>query len=66
MSDERTTPYRRSGDPIRGLRVEVLEGLSGGETVALDGAGFLADNAVVAIKEPAKVSGGGTPPPAKQ
>jgi RND family efflux transporter MFP subunit len=47
-------------------RVEVLEGLSGGETVALDGAGFLADNAVVAIKEPAKVSGGGTPPPAKQ
>ena len=50
----------------RGGRVEVLEGLAGGETVALDGAGFLTDNAVVAIKEPAKVSGGGAPPAAKQ
>lgn len=45
----------------RGGRVEVLEGLAGGETVALDGAGFLTDNAAVAIKEPAKVSAGGTP-----
>ncbi|MFO0729219.1 MAG: sigma 54-interacting transcriptional regulator [Myxococcota bacterium] len=32
MSDERTTPYRRSGDPIRGLRVEVLEGPDRGQT----------------------------------
>ena len=45
----------------RGGRVEVLEGLAGGETVALDGAGFLTDNAAVAIKEPAKVSADGTP-----
>ncbi len=45
----------------RGGRIEVIEGLAGGETVALDGAGFLTDNAVVAIKEPAKVSAGGTP-----
>ncbi len=44
-----------------GGRVEVLEGLAAGETVALDGAGFLSDNAVVAIKAPAKVSAG-TPP----
>lgn len=50
----------------RGGRIEVIEGLSGNETIALDGAGFLTDNATVAIKEPAKVSPGGTPPaPAK-
>jgi membrane fusion protein, multidrug efflux system len=49
----------------RGGRIEVLEGLAGGETVALDGAGFLTHNATVAIKEPAKVSPGGTPPAAK-
>lgn len=47
-------------------RVEILAGLSGGETIALDGAGFLTENATVAIKEPAKVSTGGAPPvPAK-
>ena len=45
-------------------RVEVLEGLSGGETVALDGAGFLTHNAVVSLREPAKAkgAGGGKPP----
>lgn len=47
----------------RGGRIEVLEGLKGDETVALDGAGFLSDNAVVAIKTPTKVSAGATPPP---
>ncbi|MBI5899726.1 MAG: efflux RND transporter periplasmic adaptor subunit [Rhodocyclales bacterium] len=41
----------------RGGRVEILEGLAGGETVALDGAGFLTNNAVVGIKEPAKPGG---------
>jgi RND family efflux transporter MFP subunit len=41
----------------RGGRVEILEGLSGGETIALDGAGFLTNNAVVGIKEPAKPGG---------
>lgn len=35
----------------RGGRVEVLEGLVGAETVALDGAGFLTNNTTVAIKE---------------
>lgn len=44
----------------RGGRVEVLEGLAGGETVALDGAGFLTHDATVAIKAPAKVGAGGT------
>lgn len=41
----------------RGGRVEILEGLAGGETVALDGAGFLTHNATVAIKEAAKAGG---------
>ncbi len=41
----------------RGGRVEILEGLQGGETVALDGAGFLTHNATVAIKEAAKPGG---------
>ena len=41
----------------RGGRVEILEGLAGSETVALDGAGFLTNNALVAIKEPAKPGG---------
>jgi len=34
--------------------VEILKGLPVGTTVALDGAGFLTNNAAVAIKEPAK------------
>lgn len=38
----------------RGGRIEILEGLTGGETIALDGAGFLTNGAAVAIKEPAK------------
>lgn len=41
----------------RGGRVEILDGLKGGETVALDGAGFLTNNATVAIKEAAKPGG---------
>lgn len=43
----------------RGGRVEILEGLSGGESIALDGAGFLTNNALVGIKEPAKPGGKG-------
>jgi RND family efflux transporter MFP subunit len=46
----------------RGGRVEILDGLKGGETVALDGAGFLTNNATVAIKEPAKPGGKGGAP----
>ena len=38
----------------RGGRIEILEGLAGGETIALDGAGFLTNGAVVAIKDPGK------------
>ena len=38
----------------RGGRIEILEGLAGGETIALDGAGFLTNGAAVAIKEAAK------------
>ncbi len=39
-----------AGGKQRGL-VEIRQGLKGGETVALDGAGFLSNNAAVAIKE---------------
>ena len=42
----------------RGGRVEILDGLKGGETIALDGAGFLTHNAAVAIKEAAKPGAG--------
>ena len=45
----------------RSGRIEVLEGLAGGETIALDGAGFLTNGAAVAIKEAAKA---GKPGPA--
>jgi len=38
----------------RSGRIEILDGLAGGETIALDGAGFLTNGANVAIKEPAK------------
>lgn len=34
--------------------VEILQGLKAGETVAVDGAGFLTDKAAVNVKEPAK------------
>jgi len=44
----------------RGGRIEIIEGLAGGETIALDGAGFLTNGAAVAIKEPAKVGAGAT------
>lgn len=35
----------------RGGKMEILSGLAGGETVALDGAGFLTDGTAVAIKQ---------------
>lgn len=37
----------------QGGLVEVVRGLAGGETLALDGAGFLSDGAPVAVREPA-------------
>lgn len=39
-----------AGDKQRGV-VEIRQGLKGGEMIALDGAGFLSNNAPVAIKE---------------
>jgi RND family efflux transporter MFP subunit len=44
----------------RSGRIEILDGLKGNETVALDGAGFLTNNSAVSIKEAAKVGAGGT------
>ena len=40
----------------RGGRIEILEGLAGAETIALDGAGFLTNGAAVAIKGAAKTA----------
>lgn len=37
--------------------VEILQGLKAGETVAVDGAGFLTDNAAVNVKDPASTKG---------
>jgi membrane fusion protein, multidrug efflux system len=39
--------------------VEILKGLEGGETIALDGAGFLTDNAPVALSKPPAAKGEG-------
>lgn len=41
----------KTGSKGNGL-VEILEGVAAGETVALDGAGFLTDQAAVTVKEP--------------
>ncbi len=49
-----------AGSKQEGL-VEIVSGLQGGETVALDGAGFLSDGAAVNVKETAKTAAG---PPA--
>ena len=54
----------RTGAKRQG-RIEILDGLDGGETLALDGAGFLSNNATVVIREPAKVGAGGTAQNAK-
>jgi hypothetical protein len=37
--------------------VEILQGLKAGEKIAVDGAGFLTDQAAVAVKEPAGKKG---------
>lgn len=65
-SDGKKTAQQRkveTGAKRQGV-IEILSGLTEGETVALDGAGFLSNNAVIAIKEPAaagkKVGAGGT------
>lgn len=38
----------------QGGMIEIIKGLNGGETLALDGAGFLSENATVHVKETAK------------
>lgn len=40
----------------QGGMIEVISGLSGGETLALDGAGFLSEGATVNVKETAKTA----------
>ncbi|RLJ67940.1 efflux RND transporter periplasmic adaptor subunit [Sulfurisoma sediminicola] len=44
----------------KGGMIEILGGLKEGETVAVDGAGFLTNGAAIAVKEPQKVGAGGT------
>ena len=52
------------GSKQRGV-IEITKGLNGGETVALDGAGFLSDGAAVNVKEMPKTAAGpqGAPKP---
>jgi hypothetical protein len=45
----------------RGGLVEIVKGLADGETVALDGAGFLTHNAAVTVKETARAAAQGKP-----
>ena len=40
-------------------RVEIIKGLEGGETIALDGAGFLTNNAAVSLPKPAAAAKSG-------
>ncbi len=42
----------------KGGHIEITQGLSGGETVVVDGAGFLTNNAVVAIARPGGAKAG--------
>ena len=48
------------GSKQRGM-VQIVSGLAGGETIALDGAGFLSDGAAVNIKEAPKTAAPGAP-----
>lgn len=48
------------GSKQRG-QVQIVSGLQGGETIALDGAGFLSDGAAVNVKEAAKAAAAGAP-----
>ncbi|MBI4756934.1 MAG: efflux RND transporter periplasmic adaptor subunit [Betaproteobacteria bacterium] len=52
------TGSRRDG------RVEIVSGLAGGETLALDGAGFLTDGAAVNVKQPGTGAPKSAPNPA--
>lgn len=45
----------------QGGKVEIVAGLKGGETIALDGAGFLSNGAAVSVKEPAKPAAAAQP-----
>lgn len=45
----------------QGGMVEIVDGLQGGETIALDGAGFLADGAAVSVREPSQGQKPATP-----
>jgi membrane fusion protein (multidrug efflux system) len=55
-ADGRKTAQQRivQAGAKKGGVIEILAGLKEGETVALDGAGFLANGATVAVKEPKK------------
>jgi RND family efflux transporter MFP subunit len=44
-----------AGSKQRGM-IEITKGLNGGETLALDGAGFLSEGATVNVKETAKTA----------
>jgi RND family efflux transporter MFP subunit len=48
------------GSKQRGM-VQIVSGLAGGETIALDGAGFLSDGAAVNIKDAPKAAAPGAP-----
>lgn len=54
-----TTGTRKAG------LVEITNGLAGGETLALDGAGFLSDGAAVSVKQAANQTAAVKPQPAK-
>ena len=47
----------------QGGLIEIVSGLKGGETVALDGAGFLSDGAAVNVREIPKAAAQGAPRP---
>lgn len=47
----------------QGGLIEIVSGLEGGETVALDGAGFLSDGAAVNVREMPKTAAQGAPRP---
>jgi len=49
-----------------GGKVEILSGLTAGETVALDGAGFLSNGFAVTVQEAKKAGTGGKPSPAEK
>ena len=47
----------------QGGLIEIVSGLKGGETVALDGAGFLSNGATVNVREMPRAAAQGAPRP---